>query len=163
MVSTSGSKLLEEDAAGALCRELLPLATLLTPNLPEAEALSGLRIRSPEDMIAAARKISEVYPSAILVKGGHSGGSADDLLFAGGACHWFSSPRILTENTHGTGCTLSSAIACNLAAGAALPDAVRRGKDYVTGALMDGMDLGRGNGPLNHCYAMRPGLPWLEF
>lgn len=163
MVSTSGSKLLEEDAAGALCRELLPLATLLTPNLPEAEALSGLHIRSPEDMIAAARKISEIYPSAILVKGGHSGGSADDLLFAGGACHWFSSPRILTENTHGTGCTLSSAIACNLAAGAALPDAVRRGKDYVTGALMDGMDLGRGNGPLNHCYAMRPGLPWLEF
>ena len=128
MISTSGSKLLADDAAGELCQQLLPLATLLTPNLPEAEALSGLRICSEEDMIAAAQKIAQIYPCAILVKGGHFGSSADDLLYLSGECHWFRSARIQTKNTHGTGCTLSSAIACNLAAGDSLPDSVLHAK-----------------------------------
>lgn len=162
MISTSGSKLLADDAAGELCQQLLPLATLLTPNLPEAEALSGLRICSEEDMIAAAQKIAQIYPCAILVKGGHFGSSADDLLYLSGDCHWFRSARIQTENTHGTGCTLSSAIACNLAAGDSLPDSVLHAKKYVGGALADGLNLGAGNGPLNHCYALNTGLSWRQ-
>lgn len=162
MISTSGSKLLADDAAGELCQQLLPLATLLTPNLPEAEALSGLRICSEEDMIAAAQKIAQIYPCAILVKGGHFGSSADDLLYLSGECHWFRSARIQTENTHGTGCTLSSAIACNLAAGDSLPDSVLHAKKYVGGALADGLNLGAGNGPLNHCYALNTGLAWRQ-
>lgn len=162
MISTSGSKLLADDAAGELCQQLLPLATLLTPNLPEAEALSGLRICSEEDMIAAAQKIAQIYPCAILVKGGHFGSSADDLLYISGECHWFRSARIQTENTHGTGCTLSSAIACNLAAGDSLPDSVLHAKKYVGGALADGLNLGAGNGPLNHCYALNTGLAWRQ-
>lgn len=162
MISTSGSKLLADDAAGELCQQLLPLATLLTPNLPEAEALSGLRICSEEDMIAAAQKIAQIYPCAILVKGGHFGSSADDLLYLSGECHWFRSARIQTENTHGTGCTLSSAIACNLAAGDSLPDSVLHAKKYVGGALADGLNLGAGNGPLNHCYALNTGLSWRQ-
>ncbi len=162
MISTSGSKLLADDAAGELCQQLLPLATLLTPNLPEAEALSGLRICSEEDMIAAAQKIAQIYPCAILVKGGHFGSSADDLLYLSGDCHWFRSARIQTENTHGTGCTLSSAIACNLAAGDSLPDSVLHAKKYVGGALADGLNLGAGNGPLNHCYALNTGLAWRQ-
>ncbi len=162
MISTSGSKLLADDAAGELCQQLLPLATLLTPNLPEAEALSGLRICSEEDMIAAAQKIAQIYPCAILVKGGHFGSSADDLLYLSGECHWFRSARIQTKNTHGTGCTLSSAIACNLAAGDSLPDSVLHAKKYVGGALADGLNLGAGNGPLNHCYALNTGLAWRQ-
>ena len=162
MISTSGSKLLADDAAGELCQQLLPLATLLTPNLPEAEALSGLRICSEEDMIAAAQKIAQIYPCAILVKGGHFGSSADDLLYLSGDCHRFRSARIQTENTHGTGCTLSSAIACNLAAGDSLPDSVLHAKKYVGGALADGLNLGAGNGPLNHCYALNTGLAWRQ-
>ena len=162
MISTSGSKLLADDAAGELCQQLLPLATLLTPNLPEAEALSGLRICSEEDMIAAAQKIAQIYPCAILVKGGHFGSSADDLLYISGECHWFRSARIQTKNTHGTGCTLSSAIACNLAAGDSLPDSVLHAKKYVGGALADGLNLGAGNGPLNHCYALNTGLAWRQ-
>ena len=162
MISTSGSKLLADDAAGELCQQLLPLATLLTPNLPEAEVLSGLRICSEEDMIAAAQKIAQIYPCAILVKGGHFGSSADDLLYLSGDCHWFRSARIQTENTHGTGCTLSSAIACNLAAGDSLPDSVLHAKKYVGGALADGLNLGAGNGPLNHCYALNTGLAWRQ-
>ena len=97
-----------------------------------------------------------MYPSAILGKGGHSGGSADDLLFAGGACHWFSSPRILTENTHGTGCTLSSAIAANLAKGFCLEDSVDRAKAYLSGALAAMLDLGRGSGPMDHAFDIKP-------
>ena len=162
MISTSGSKLLADDAAGELCQQLLPLATLLTPNLPEAEVLSGLRICSEEDMIAAAQKIAQIYPCAILVKGGHFGSSADDLLYISGECHWFRSARIQTKNTHGTGCTLSSAIACNLAAGDSLPDSVLHAKKYVGGALADGLNLGAGNGPLNHCYALNTGLAWRQ-
>lgn len=162
MISTSGSKLLADDAAGELCQQLLPLATLLTPNLPEAEVLSGLRICSEEDMIAAAQKIAQIYPCAILVKGGHFGSSADDLLYLSGECHWFRSARIQTKNTHGTGCTLSSAIACNLAAGDSLPDSVLHAKKYVGGALADGLNLGAGNGPLNHCYALNTGLAWRQ-
>ncbi len=160
MIATSGGKLLEEEAVGALCELLLPLATLLTPNLPEAEVLCGLTIHGPEEMIAAAEKIAASYPSAILIKGGHSGGQASDLLYENGACHWFHAPRVDTQNTHGTGCTLSSAIACNLAAGDSLPDSVQHAKAYVTGALQDGLELGAGNGPLNHCYALSTGLPW---
>ena len=156
MISTSGSKLLADDAAGELCQQLLPLATLLTPNLPEAEALSGLRICSEEDMIAAAQKIAQIYPCAILVKGGHFGSSADDLLYLSGECHWFRSARIQTENTHGTGCTLSSAIASYLAQDCELTDAVIKAKEYISGALADGMDLGQGSGPLNHAFRFNP-------
>lgn len=162
MVSTSGSKLMEDAASAALCAELLPLATLLTPNLSEAEALSGMEILCEEDMVRAAQKIAAIYPSAILLKGGHLGGGANDLLYENGACHWFFGERIDTKNTHGTGCTLSSAIACNLAAGQSLKKSVQNGKEYVAGALRDGLVLGSGNGPLNHCYAQKTGLSWLE-
>ena len=152
MVSTSGSRLLAEDAATALLTELAPLADILTPNIPEAEVLSGLTIRSKSDMEQAAKAIAGQYGGAILLKGGHLAETADDLLYTGGKAHWFSGRRIDNPNTHGTGCTLSSAIASNLALGFSLEESVARAKAYVAGALEDGLDLGHGSGPLNHGY-----------
>ena len=152
MVSTSGSRLLAEDASTALLTELAPLADILTPNIPEAEVLSGLTIRSKTDMEQAAKAIAAQYGGAILLKGGHLAETADDLLYASGQAHWFSGQRIDNPNTHGTGCTLSSAIASNLALGFSLEESVERAKAYVAGALEDGLNLGHGSGPLNHGY-----------
>lgn len=158
MVSTSGGRLLDEGAADALASRLMPLATLVTPNIPEAEALSGMPIRSVGDMLMAAQKIASKIRGGILIKGGHLEDSADDLLYADQTGIWFRSERVNNPNTHGTGCTLSSAIACNLAAGNGLEESVRNAKDYITGALRSGLNLGNGSGPLDHCFCLPPYL-----
>lgn len=150
MVSTSGSRLLKEGAVAVLTKELLPLATLVTPNIPEAEVLSEMKVSSKEDMIAAAKKISKAYGCAVLLKGGHSINDANDLLYSEGKTQWFDGKRINNPNTHGTGCTLSSSIASNLAKGFDLSDSVCRSKEYVSGALAAMLDLGRGSGPMQH-------------
>lgn len=153
MVATSGSRLMKSDAVTALERELFPLAALVTPNIPEAEVLSGKTISGREDLIEAAQSISETYGCAVLVKGGHlekESGKADDLLYADGVFCWFEGRRIDTDNTHGTGCTLSSAIASNLAKGYGLAEAVSRAKEYISGALGAMLDLGSGSGPMDH-------------
>lgn len=155
MVSTSGHSLLQLPAQSALKSQLLPLATLITPNIPEAEVLSGLSIRSHEDMIDAAAAISQGLPGAVLIKGGHGIDDADDLLWMNGEAQWFPGPLIDTPNTHGTGCTLSSAIACGLAEGKSLPDAVGSAKAYITGALKHDPKLGHGHGPLDHNWQRR--------
>ena len=141
MVATSGSVLLKTDAVETLEKELLPLAEVVTPNIPEAEILSGMAIKTKEDMLAAAEKISKTYGCAVLLKGGHSINDANDYLYANGEGHWFEGKRIDNPNTHGTGCTLSSAIASNLAKGYELPEAVKRAKDYISGALGAMLDL----------------------
>jgi len=152
MVATSGSGLLQKDAEDVLKSDLFPLATLITPNIPEAQALCGFRITCPEDMLTAARLLFEECGCAVLVKGGHFVSSANDLLYAHGEYKWFPGKRIDNPNTHGTGCTLSSAIAANLAKGYSLENAVQRGKEYISGALSAMLDLGRGSGPLNHAF-----------
>lgn len=150
MVATSGSSLMKNDAVHALINKLMPLATLITPNISEAEVLSGLNIETKDDMLKAAEKISKITSAAILIKGGHLTDCADDLLYENGNIHWFSGKRVDNPNTHGTGCTLSSAIACNLAKGCTLAQAVQNAKDYITGALNAQLDLGKGSGPLDH-------------
>ena len=152
MVATSGAKLISEDAVSALKEKLLPLATVVTPNIPEAEVLADMKITSPADMVTAAEIISKAYHCAVLCKGGHSMNDANDLLYDEKGAHWFRGKRIDNPNTHGTGCTLSSAIACNLAKGLDLPDAIRNSKEYLVGALKYNLNIGKGNGPLNHCY-----------
>lgn len=152
MVATSGAKLISDDAIDALKEKLLPMATVLTPNIPEAEVLSGMKVESPEDMIAAAKKISEEYHCAVLCKGGHQLNDANDLLYRAGSFRWFVGKRIDNPNTHGTGCTLSSAIAANLAKGFDLDTAVERGKAYISGALAAMLNLGAGSGPMNHAF-----------
>lgn len=154
MVATSGSRLISDDAIGALKERLLPLATVLTPNIPEAEVLSGMAIRTPDDMVAAARAISEQYHCAVLCKGGHQLNDANDLLWRDGTAKWFNGKRIDNPNTHGTGCTLSSAIASNLAKGYNLDASVQKAKNYISGALGAMLDLGRGRGPMNHAFAI---------
>ncbi len=152
MVATSGGKLLSDNAVEALVTRLLPLAEVITPNIPEAEVLTGIAVESTEDMFKAAAGIAGMVRGGIMIKGGHLDHSADDLLYLSGEAHWFHSPRIDNPNTHGTGCTLSSAIACNLALGADLQTSIRKAKEYVTAALKAGLDLGKGSGPLNHCF-----------
>lgn len=152
MVSTSGSKLLEDDAVACLMEDLMPLATVITPNLSEAELLSGKVIQTTEDMIEAAKIISDKYTGHILIKGGHLETDANDLLYTNGVCHWFEGKKVNNPNTHGTGCTLSSAIASHLAIGYDLPLAIKKSKAYLTGAIADQMNLGQGRGPLNHMY-----------
>ncbi len=154
MVSTSGSALMKTDAVEVLARELLPMASLVTPNIPEGEVLSGLAIHSREDMEVAARKISRDFSCPVLLKGGHALCDADDLLCADGALTWFHGERIENPNTHGTGCTLSSAIAANLAKGFSLEASVKRSKEYISGALAAGLDLGKGAGPMDHTYVL---------
>lgn len=154
MVASSGAKLISEDAISALKEKLFPLALILTPNIPEAEVLSGIKIKSDEDMIEAARIISDNYHCAVLCKGGHHKNMANDLLYENGAYRWFKGQPINNPNTHGTGCTLSSAIASNLAKGYDLISSVGRAKDYVTGALAAMLDLGQGSGPLNHAFCI---------
>lgn len=150
MVSTSGSKLISEEAIQILKTELFPLASVLTPNIPEAEVLFGASIHSAEDMERAAQAISEEYHCAVLLKGGHQLNDANDLLYAEGKSRWFYGRRIENPNTHGTGCTLSSAIASNLAKGYGLEEAVERAKEYISGALAAMLDLGAGSGPMDH-------------
>lgn len=154
MVATSGSKLLADDAVQALTELLLPLATVVTPNIPEAEVLSGIPVKTEQDMLHAARMISEKYHCAVLCKGGHQLNDANDLLYRDGNYRWFYGKRILNPNTHGTGCTLSSAIASNLAKGFDLDTSVQRAKDYISQALAAMLDLGKGSGPMNHGFAI---------
>lgn len=155
MVATSGSRLMRHEATEVLKRELLPLAALATPNIPEAEVLSEIEIRCPADMEKAAKIIFEICGCPILLKGGHNADTADDLLYDGTELTWFRAERLDTQNTHGTGCTLSSAVAANLAKGKPLRDAINLAKTYVFDALSDGLDLGHGGGPLNHAFALR--------
>ena len=152
MVATSGSALMKNEAIQTLIDELLPMSTLVTPNIPEAQILSGLDIQSEDDMAEAATKIGDTYHCAVLIKGGHNVNDANDLLYAGGEMLWFHGKRIDNPNTHGTGCTLSSAIAANLAKGFSLEESVRRAKDYISGALAAMLDLGAGSGPMNHAF-----------
>jgi len=151
MISKSGAVLLDEDAVTALRNELLPRALVVTPNIPEAEALSGMTITSLDEAKEAARRIHKFGPSAVVVKGGHRGGNdVVDLLFDGRAFHEFRTERIDSRNTHGTGCTFASALAARLALGAALVDAVRSAQTYVAGAIRHGLAIGHGHGPLDH-------------
>ncbi len=154
MVATSGSKLISDEAIDTLKEKLLPLATVITPNIPEAEVLSGMKISSEAEMEEAANKIYESFGCAVLLKGGHQINDANDLLYSENGSIWFKGKRIDNPNTHGTGCTLSSAIASNLAKGESLEDSVRYAKNYISGALADMLDLGKGSGPLNHAFAI---------
>ncbi len=151
MVATSGAKLICDDAMETLKKKLLTLATVITPNIPEGEVLAGMKITSKEDMVTAAEKISNTYGCSVLLKGGHSLNDANDLLVEQGKEPvWFMGRRIANTNTHGTGCTLSSAIASNLAKGKSLEEAVKGAKNYISGALAAGLDLGKGSGPMDH-------------
>ena len=150
MVSTSGCMLMEEEAKKILVNELLPIADVVTPNIPEAEVLSGIKINSREDMCRAVEKIAKGTKAAILIKGGHLTDTADDLLFLEGQLFWIKAERIDNPNTHGTGCTLSSAIACELADGKTIYQAVEAAKQYVYHAIACRLDLGAGRGPLWH-------------
>ncbi len=152
MVSTSGSKLLNNNSISVLEDKLLPLASLITPNIPEAEVLAEMEIKKSDDMVCAAKIIYDRYSSPVLIKGGHSLNNADDLLYNGKCCHFFKGNRIANTNTHGTGCTLSSAIAANLAKGFELDRAVQLAKEYISGAISAMLDLGNGSGPLNHAF-----------
>lgn len=154
MVATSGSRLISTDAIDTLKEHLLPLAAVLTPNIPETEVLSGLEVKSPEDMITAAKKISDQYHCAVLCKGGHRLNDANDLIYHEGNYKWFNGQRIDNPNTHGTGCTLSSAIASNLAKGYDLDTSVEKAKQYISGALGAMLNLGKGSGPMNHAFAI---------
>ncbi|WP_302325515.1 bifunctional hydroxymethylpyrimidine kinase/phosphomethylpyrimidine kinase [Enterocloster lavalensis] len=154
MVATSGARLIGEEAVDTLKERLLPMATVLTPNIPEAEVLSGMDVRTAEDMERAAALIGNTYGCAVLVKGGHQLNDANDLLYRGGRLKWFRGKRIHNPNTHGTGCTLSSAIASNLAKGRDLDASVEMAKRYLSLALSDMLDLGRGSGPMNHAFAI---------
>lgn len=150
MVATSGVPLSTDGAVEALKGYLIPLADVVTPNIPEAEVLSGMTITTEEDMTAAAKIISDKYHCAVLCKGGHQINDANDLLYSDGSYQWFYGKRIPNPNTHGTGCTFSSAIASNLAKGYDMVSAVERAKEYLSGALADMLDLGKGSGPVNH-------------
>ena len=155
MVATSGSSLIGDGAVDALKNELLPLARVITPNIPEAEVLSGIKILASDDMIKAAEIISDEFGCAVLCKGGHSLNDANDLLFENGDYKWFKGRRIDNPNTHGTGCTLSSAIASYLAKGFDLSTSIIKAKEYITGALSDMLDLGKGSGPINHFFNLK--------
>lgn len=154
MVATSGARLISEDAIETLKECLLPIATVITPNIPETEVLSGMKIASPEDMIEASKKIFDSYGCAVLCKGGHNLNDANDLLYTGTSYKWFNGKRIDNPNTHGTGCTLSSAIASNLAKGYDLETSVLYAKNYISGALSAMLDLGKGSGPMDHGFAI---------
>lgn len=157
MVATSGSKLLKDDAIDTLKERLIPLADLITPNIPEAEILANMQIKNERDMEVAAEKMANELGVSVLVKGGHSINDANDVLFEIDSLNitWINGERIKNENTHGTGCTLSSAIAANLAKDKSLEESVRNAKKYLEGALNDGLDLGKGSGPMNHAFDIK--------
>ncbi len=150
MIATSGSALIKTDAVRTLTNELFPLATIVTPNIKEACVLSGINIQTKKEMLSAARFIGDRFGCAVLLKGGHSINDANDLLYANKEYRWFKGKRIDNPNTHGTGCTLSSAIASNLAKGFTLVESVQRAKEYISNALFAQLDLGQGSGPLKH-------------
>ncbi len=156
MVATSGSKLISDDAIDSLCKNLIPLATLITPNIPEAEVISEKKISTENDMIEAAKIISKKFNVAVLLKGGHNLNDANDLLYKDGKSKWFIGKRIDNPNTHGTGCTLSSAIASNLALGKSLEQSVENAKKYISDCLSSNLNLGKGSGPLNHLCHIEP-------
>ncbi|MCI7768528.1 MAG: bifunctional hydroxymethylpyrimidine kinase/phosphomethylpyrimidine kinase [Oscillospiraceae bacterium] len=150
IMSTSGRQLLDDEGLEIFIKKLMPIADVITPNIPEAERLCGMKINSPRDMEKAARLLSGNTRGGVLIKGGHLMGEALDILFDNGSLYYFSSPRIDNPNTHGTGCTLSSAIACGLAEGHSLPEAVDEAKKYITRIISAGLDIGHGNGPMWH-------------
>ncbi len=161
MAATSGAKLISDDAVSTLKEYLIPMADVITPNIPEAQILSQTEIKSARDMLEAAEKISNEYNCNVLIKGGHNINDANDLLYLSNEgmgedvqnkerYRWFNGKRIDNPNTHGTGCTLSSAIAANLAKGFNLETSVKRSKDYISQALMQMLDLGKGSGPMMH-------------
>ena len=154
MVATSGAKLIEDEAIEVLQEELLPLATVITPNIPECEILSGMKITSADDMVKAAETVSKKFGCAVLCKGGHRLSDADDLLVADNKIKWFSGKRIFNKNNHGTGCTLSSAIASNLAKGMNIEQSAEIAKEYISGAISAMLDLGSGCGPINHMFGL---------
>ena len=154
MAATSGSRLISDEAITALKEELIPMADVITPNIPEAEVLSGCSIQNARDMEAAARRIYEEFGCAVLLKGGHRVNDANDLLHTAEGPRWFYGRRIDNPNTHGTGCTLSSAIASNFAKGRALNDAVAAAKNYLSLALDEQLNLGAGSGPMDHMFAV---------
>ncbi|WP_407444403.1 bifunctional hydroxymethylpyrimidine kinase/phosphomethylpyrimidine kinase [Fibrobacter sp.] len=155
MVATNGAKLICDEAIETLKTKLLPIADVITPNRPEAEVLTGMKIATVADMELAARQIFKEYGCAVLLKGGHDLNDANDLLWNASGAHWFYGKKIDNPNTHGTGCTLSSAIASNLALGLSLEDSVKEAKDYISLALSDKLDLGRGKGPMNHAFKVK--------
>ncbi len=152
MISTSGRPLFQESAMKLLITTLLPFAAIITPNLSEAEYITGTRISTREDMKVCAKELSNYYSGNILIKGGHLGDCSDDLLYSGEEYFWYEQGRIPNSNTHGTGCTLSSAIACNLANGLSVKESIANAKAYITGAISAGLKLGKGHGPINHCW-----------
>ena len=154
MVAKSGDRLLREDAVEALRTRLVPLAAVVTPNIPEAEALTGLKIETDEDVRRAAEAIVQLGARAVVVKGGHREGPATDLFYDGARFQEFSAPRIDTVNTHGTGCTFASAVAAGLAKGLEVVESVELAKDYVTEAIRRSFPVGQGHGPLNHFYKL---------
>ena len=155
MVATSGAKLISDSATDTLKEKLLPIADIITPNIPEAEVLSGMKIADKDDMEKAAVAIGEKFECAVLVKGGHSINDADDILYSDGKITYFKGRRIDNPNTHGTGCTLSSAIAANLAKGYSLEKSVERAKTYISGALGAMLNIGKGSGPMNHAFDLK--------
>ncbi|WP_010096585.1 bifunctional hydroxymethylpyrimidine kinase/phosphomethylpyrimidine kinase [Ornithinibacillus scapharcae] len=154
MVSKGGHHLLRPEAIDSLKKTMLPLATIVTPNIPEAEVLTGIDIRTEEDMVEASEQVLNLGAKSVLLKGGHLEGEPNDLFYDGKTMHWIKGERIYTNNTHGTGCTLSSAIAANLAKGYSLLDAVQRAKQFITIAIQHSLSLGNGHGPTNHFYAL---------
>ncbi|WP_425449606.1 bifunctional hydroxymethylpyrimidine kinase/phosphomethylpyrimidine kinase [Dethiothermospora halolimnae] len=152
MISKSGFDLLKSEAKDTLINELLPLATIVTPNIPEAEVISGEDIKTIGDMESVSKSISKMGPRYVLLKGGHLDGDAIDVLYDGENIHHFNSKRIATKNTHGTGCTLSSAITSYLAKGYSIKDAIKNAKDYITNAIKYSLDIGKGVGPTNHFF-----------
>lgn len=154
MVAKSGDRLLSEDAIITLKTQLLPLATIVTPNLPEAEALTGVTIQTKQDIYTACQQLHQLGAKNVLLKGGHSLGNPNDLFYDGENFHWLKAERIPTKNTHGTGCTLSSAIAANLANGLSLKDSIEAAKTYITEAIRYSFPIGHGHGPVHHFYAM---------
>ncbi|MBP1570428.1 MAG: bifunctional hydroxymethylpyrimidine kinase/phosphomethylpyrimidine kinase [Oscillospiraceae bacterium] len=155
MVATAGSALMKTDAIQTLADRLLPLSAVITPNIPEAQVLSGIEITDKEEMEKAAKYIGDTYGCAVLLKGGHSINDANDLLYSDGKMVWFAGKRIDNPNTHGTGCTLSSAIASNLAKGFGLEESIKRAKQYISEALEAMLDLGKGSGPMQHNFALQ--------
>lgn len=154
MYAKNGCALMDMNSIDTLIAEILPLADLITPNIPEAGKIAGISIRTLVDMEQAAQRIHQMGCRAVLVKGGHSVGDATDILFDGKEFHHFTAARINTKNTHGTGCTFSSAIAANLANGHTIDEAVRQAKDYITTAIEHALPIGRGHGPTNHFYRL---------
>lgn len=154
MISKGGYHLLQQDAMKALKEKIIPLATIVTPNIPEAEVIVNKQIITEKDMEEACLSIYALGAKTVLLKGGHLEGDPNDLFFDGKCFHWLKGKRIYTKNTHGTGCTLSSAIASNVAKGLSLLESVQKAKEYITIAIKHSLSIGSGHGPTNHFYQL---------